>query len=46
MLGARENGLDCLGVLYGYGDAAELTRAGATALAATPEETAELILKL
>lgn len=44
--GARKNGLDCLGVLYGYGDAAELERAGAIALAATPRETAELILKL
>lgn len=46
VLGARENGLGCLGVLYGYGDAAELQRAGAIALAATPQETAELILKL
>ncbi len=46
VLGARENGLDCLGVLYGYGDAAELSGAGAIALAATPQETAELILKL
>lgn len=46
VLGARENGLDCLGVLYGYGDAAELERAGAIALAATPREAAETILKL
>lgn len=45
VLGARENGLDCLGVLYGYGDAAELSGAGAIALAATPRETAEAILK-
>ena len=46
VLGARKNGLDCLGVLYGYGDAAELESAGAIALAATTRETAELILKL
>ena len=46
VFGARENGLDCLGVLYGYGDAAELRGAGAIALAATARETAELILKL
>lgn len=36
--GAVANGLDCIGVLYGYGDAAELTAAGARYLAATPGE--------
>lgn len=34
VIGARENGLPCLGVLYGYGSREELTAAGAAALAA------------
>ena len=34
VIGARENGLPCLGVLYGYGSREELTEAGAAALAA------------
>lgn len=46
VIGARENGLDCLGVLYGYGDREELLRAGAVLLAETPREAAELILSL
>ena len=33
VLGARENGLPCIGVLYGYGSREELTTAGAAALA-------------
>ncbi len=33
VIGARENGLNCIGVLYGYGSRAELTAAGAAALA-------------
>ena len=38
VFGARENGLDCLGVTYGYGTAAELTAAGVIALVSTPLE--------
>ena len=34
--GAAVHGIDSIGVLWGYGGRAELTRAGATALAATP----------
>ena len=34
VIGARENGLPCLGVLYGYGSREELTAAGAAALVA------------
>ena len=34
VIGARESGLPCLGVLYGYGSREELTEAGAAALAA------------
>lgn len=33
VLGAKEQGLGCIGVLFGYGSAAELTAAGAQALA-------------
>jgi phosphoglycolate phosphatase len=42
--GAAANGLECLGVLYGYGDRAELENAGAIALASTAQEMAEMIL--
>ena len=34
VIGARENGLPCIGVLYGYGSREELTAAGAAALVA------------
>lgn len=44
VLGARQNGLDCIGVLYGYGSREELTNAGALALAETPQELATLLL--
>ena len=40
ILGARENGLDSIGVLYGYGDRAEHERAGATYIA---ENVADVI---
>ena len=33
VLGAKENGLDSIGVLYGFGDYEELTQAGATYIA-------------
>ncbi len=36
--GAREHGIDTIGVLWGYGDAQELTRAGAIALANNPQD--------
>ena len=42
--GAAENGVTCMGVLYGYGDRAELERAGAICLAVTPADIARLIL--
>lgn len=42
--GAREHGIDTIGVLWGYGDEAELTAAGAVALAQTPEVVSELLL--
>ena len=44
VLGAKKAGLDCIGVLFGYGDAPELQGAGAARIAATVEELAELLL--
>ena len=38
ILGAKANGLDSLGVLYGYGDREELEGAGATYIAETVED--------
>ncbi len=46
VLGAKTVGLPCLGALWGYGGREELTKAGASALAETPEEMAERILSL
>lgn len=43
-VGARTNGLDCLGVLYGYGDREELEAAGALALARDVDELGRLLL--
>ncbi len=43
VIGARENGLDCIGVLYGYGSREELAEAGAAALAADLSELAALL---
>lgn len=45
ILGAKANGLDSMGVLYGYGDREELEAAGADYLAETPQDVAKLILK-
>lgn len=42
-IGARANGLDFVGVLYGYGQRAELEAAGATRLAAAPAELPALL---
>ena len=38
ILGAKENGLDSIGVLYGYGRREELEAAGAGQIAETVEE--------
>lgn len=38
VLGAQENGLDSIGVLFGFGDLEELTKAGATYIAETVED--------
>ena len=43
MIGAEANGLDSLGVLYGYGDREELSSSGATYIAETVEEIFEYV---
>lgn len=45
MIGAKENQLACLGVLYGFGDQIELEKAGADYIAATPEEVEKIIIE-
>ena len=42
--GAREHGIDTIGVLWGYGDAEELTGAGAVALATSPAHAGDMLL--
>jgi len=44
VLGAGKNGLPCIGAVYGYGTAEELTAAGAAALADTVDELHKLLL--
>ncbi len=44
--GARRNGIECLGVLFGYGSREELAGAGAVACAETPAEMADLICEM
>ncbi len=46
VLGAREQGLETVGVLYGYGSRAELERAGAAWLAGSVAELQGLLLTL
>ena len=43
VIGARENGLSCIGVLYGYGSRDELNDAGAAALAEDLNELSALL---
>lgn len=45
VIGAKDNGLGCIGVLYGYGDEAELAEAGAKFIAKTPQDVADIVLK-
>jgi phosphoglycolate phosphatase len=44
IIGARDNGLDSIGVLYGYGDREELASHGATEIVGTVAELRELLL--
>ena len=43
--GAKEHGIDTIGVLWGYGDAPELEAAGAIQLASNPKSLAEILLQ-
>lgn len=43
VLGAKEVGIDCVGVLYGYGDREELEKAGADYIVETVEELAAFL---
>lgn len=44
VVGARENGIDCIGVLYGYGERKELEEAGAIAIAADIGELTDMLM--
>ena len=44
ILGAKENGLDSIGVLFGFGDYEELTKAGANYIAECVEDIVKYIL--
>ncbi len=44
VIGAKKNGLGCVGVLFGYGSAEELTAAGALKLAKDAKELEEILL--
>lgn len=46
IVGARKNGLRSIGVLYGYGDAAELQAAGADALCQQPTDLLATLARL
>jgi phosphoglycolate phosphatase len=46
VIGAKANGMECLGVTYGYGGAPELLSAGAVALVEHPREWASAIRTL
>ena len=43
--GAHANGIPCIGVLFGYGSRAELTKAGADFIAADPAAVRRLVLE-
>ena len=44
VIGAKENNMDCVGVLFGYGSRQELEAAGAWKTAVTVEELGEILL--
>ncbi|MBO4262663.1 MAG: HAD hydrolase-like protein [Clostridia bacterium] len=43
--GAKANGIDCIGVLYGFGTREELEAAGVKHIAETPEDIIRIVLK-
>ena len=46
VIGARKNGIDTIGVLYGYGDESELNESGAKFVVSTISELTQLLLKI
>ena len=46
ILGAKQCGIDGMGVLYGFGTKEEMELAGAVAFAETPAQMAEWVLAL
>ena len=42
--GAHKTGLECMGILWGYGSEEELRTAGADFIAHTPQEAADVLL--
>lgn len=44
IIGAKENNIDSIGVLYGYGSLQELKNAGATCIAGTVKDLSKLLL--
>ena len=46
IIGAKQNGLDSMGVLYGYGNRNELEEAGADYIAESAMDVAKIILQL
>ncbi|EGO8836750.1 HAD family hydrolase [Enterococcus faecalis] len=45
ILGAQQNGLDSIGVLYGFGEETELQEAGATFLVQSPKDLGAILLQ-
>ena len=45
ILGAQQNGLDSIGVLYGFGEEIELQEAGATFLVQSPKDLGAILLQ-
>lgn len=44
--GAKDHGIDTIGVLWGYGDESELREAGAQHIAANPQQLASILLSV
>ena len=44
VLGAHKTGIECMGILWGYGSVEELNEAGADYIAETPGKAADMLL--
>ena len=45
IMGAHENGIECIGVLYGFGSREELENSGADYIAQTPNDILKITTK-